>query len=44
LNTRRALLKRFPYAVYFAVDNEIIVVLAVFHTSRDPESWRRRSR
>ena len=44
LNTRRALLKRFPYAVYFAVDNEIIVVLAVFHTSHDPERWQRRSR
>lgn len=43
-NTRRTLLKRFPYAVYFAVDNEIIIVLAVFHTSRDPESWQRRSR
>jgi len=43
-NTRRALLKRFPYAVYFAVKDEIIVVLAVLHTSRDPVEWQRRSR
>ena len=43
-NTRRALLKRFPYAVYFAVEEEIIVVLAVLHTSRDPTEWQRRSR
>jgi plasmid stabilization system protein ParE len=44
LTTRRALLKRFPYAVYFAVDDETIVVLAVLHTSRDPAEWQRRSR
>jgi plasmid stabilization system protein ParE len=43
-NTRRALLKRFPYAVYFVIDSETIVVLAVFHTSRDPVQWQRRSR
>ena len=43
-NTRRALLKRFPYAVYFVVEDEIIVVLAVLHTSRDPAEWQRRSR
>lgn len=41
---RRALLKRFPYAVYFVVEDEIIVVLAVLHTSRDPAEWQRRSR
>ena len=44
LNTRRALLNRFPYAVYFAVENEIVVVLAVLHTSRDPAESQRRSR
>ena len=40
---RRALLRRFPYAVYFALDAEIIVVIAVLHVSRDPAEWRRRS-
>jgi plasmid stabilization system protein ParE len=39
--TRRALL---PYAVYFVVEQQIIVVLAVLHTSRDPAEWQRRSR
>ena len=43
-NIRRALLKRFPYAVFFAVEDEIIVVLAVLHTSRDPAEWQRRLR
>jgi plasmid stabilization system protein ParE len=39
---RRALLKRFPYAVYFAIEAEIIVVAAVLHASRDPAQWQRR--
>ena len=43
-NTRRALLERFPYAVFFAVEDEILVVLAVLHTSRDPAEWQRRAR
>jgi plasmid stabilization system protein ParE len=39
---RRALVCRFPYAVYFAVEGEVIVVLAVLHVSRDPAEWQRR--
>ena len=40
---RRALLRRFPYAVYFAIEGHVIVVLAVLHASRDPAEWQRRS-
>lgn len=39
---RQALVRRFPYAVYFAVEGEVIVVLAVLHVSRDPAEWQRR--
>lgn len=39
---RRALIQRFPYAVYFAVEVEIVIVLAVLHASRDPAEWQRR--
>jgi plasmid stabilization system protein ParE len=39
---RRALLKRFPYAVYFAIEGDIAVVVAVLHASRDPAEWQRR--
>ena len=40
---RRALLRRFPYAVYFLVpDADRVVVLAVLHQKRDPAMWRRR--
>lgn len=40
---RRALLRRFPYAVYFAVEQTVIVVLTVLHASRDPAEWQRRT-
>jgi toxin ParE1/3/4 len=40
---RRALLRRFPYAVYFAIEGDVVVVVAVLHASRDPAEWQRRS-
>lgn len=40
---RRALLRRFPYGVFFEVAETEIVVYAVFHCARDPRAWRRRS-
>ena len=39
---RRALLKRFPYAVYFAIEDDVVVVAAVLRASRDPAEWQRR--
>jgi len=39
---RRALARRFPYAVYFAVEAEVVVVLAVLHVARDPATWQHR--
>jgi plasmid stabilization system protein ParE len=41
---RRALLRRFPYAVYFAIEGDIVIVVAVLHASRDPADWQRRGR
>ena len=40
--TRRAALSRFPYAVYFRVADDAIVVLAV-HGRRHPSRWQSRS-
>jgi len=40
---RRALVRRFPYGVFYLVRRDAIVVLAVFHASRDPKQWRTRS-
>ena len=39
---RRALTRRFPQAVYFAVEGEVIVVVAILHASRNPAEWQRR--
>jgi plasmid stabilization system protein ParE len=40
--TRRAVLRRFPYAIYFHVMADEIVVLAVMHGRRRPQLWRER--
>jgi len=42
-NVRRALLRRFPYGVFYIISNESLVVLAVFHAKRNPRSWQQRS-
>ncbi len=39
---RRALMARFPFALYYAVESEVVVVHAVLHHRRDPRTWRRR--
>lgn len=39
---RRIVAVRFPYSVYFLVENRQLVVLAVFHGRRDPAIWQRR--
>ena len=39
---RRAHLHRFPYAVYYRVEDGAIDVLACLHSSRSPEVWRSR--
>jgi len=39
---RRVVANRFPYSIYFRVDEQRIVVLAVFHSRRDPAIWQNR--
>jgi plasmid stabilization system protein ParE len=40
--TRRALVRRFPYAIYFRAMSDEVVVLAVMHGRRLPRRWRSR--
>src|SRR5205823_5030710 len=40
---RRALVRRFPYAVYFLVAPEAVVVIACLHVRRDPQVWKQRA-
>ena len=39
---RRALLSRFPYALYYRLDGEVIDVIACLHTRQSPSGWRSR--
>jgi plasmid stabilization system protein ParE len=39
---RRALIRRFPYAIFFEYLEETVTIYAVFHTARDPGKWRQR--
>lgn len=34
---RRRLLRRFPYAIYFTIEDDKIIVFGLFHCARDPE-------
>jgi plasmid stabilization system protein ParE len=43
-STRRALLRRFPYALMFVTEaEESLTIIACFHGSRDPARWQRRA-
>ncbi len=42
-NTRRALMTRFPFGIYFRVEQPQIVVVAVIHGSRHPRRWQGRA-
>ena len=39
---RRALVSRFPYGIWYAVEDEVLVVYAVAHLHRRPRYWATR--
>jgi plasmid stabilization system protein ParE len=41
-NVRRAILQRFPYAIYFVTRESFIAVVAIFHTKRRSALWEMR--
>ena len=43
-NTRCAVLDVFPFMIHYTIDeqNKAIIVIAVFHTSLNPDRWRKR--
>jgi len=43
LETRRLLLSRFPYALVYRAETEVIVIIAVEHQHREPGYWKARS-
>ncbi len=42
-DVRRAILNRFPYAVFYHLRSNTPYVLAVVHQARDPRVWKHRS-
>ena len=43
-NVRRAIVSRFPFAVFYLVESRRVVALRVLHTARDPKLWPRLGR
>jgi plasmid stabilization system protein ParE len=41
---RRALVRDFPYGVFFTVEEDLVTVLAILHLHRHPDTWKRRRR
>ena len=42
-NLRQALTRRFPYSVFYSVEDDTAYVVSVFHASKDPRGWRDRA-
>jgi plasmid stabilization system protein ParE len=42
-SARRALLRRFPFAVFYIFDQDEVLVVGVLHGSRHPLHWMRRA-
>lgn len=40
---RRKLVRRFPYGIFFIVEENRVIILAVLHTKREPDSWQKRA-
>lgn len=40
---RRALLRTFPYSVFYVVEESLILIVGVVHQARDESTWKRRA-
>ncbi len=41
-SVKRKLVRRFPYGIFFVLLEDMIIVLAVLHTKREPQEWHGR--
>lgn len=39
---RRIVVRKFPYLIYYYVEPEQIVIIAIFHSKREPKIWQSR--
>lgn len=42
-DVRKALVRPFPYSIFYRVRPGRVVVIAVFHSKRDPKAWQSRA-
>ncbi len=42
-STRRAVIHKFPFGIYYRVENDLVTIVAVMHASRDPSKWKKRT-
>jgi plasmid stabilization system protein ParE len=38
-DARRAIVKQFPYVIFYRIEGKTIYVYSVFHTSQNPQKW-----
>ena len=38
-DARRAVVKQFPYVIFYRIEARTIYVYSVFHTSQNPQKW-----
>ncbi len=41
-DVRRYLIHRFPYGIYYTIEDDVVVIWAVKHLHRDPDYWQQR--
>lgn len=39
---RRAIVRHFPYVIFYQSADDIVTIHAIFHSAQDPKKWRRR--
>lgn len=42
-SVRRALVRRFPFGVFYMIEDDGALVIAILHGSRHPRTWRERT-
>ena len=41
-SARRAVVKVFPYCIYYVVKEDRVQIVSIFHASQDPSKWQSR--
>lgn len=41
-SVRKYVVKKFPFVIYYQLVDKLIQIVAIFHTSRNPEIWNAR--